>query len=159
MAFFDDIGRRVTSIGRNALQKVQNFAEISKLNTAVAENQRAMDEAFRQLGKQYMAMHPEDYASEFAGIVTTIAEADKKIKDLHLQIMSIKGVVACPKCGSEAPRGSAFCSVCGTELPRPKEEPSSEAPDEVRAVRRCPACGAEIAQEAAFCNMCGSSLQ
>ena len=40
-------------------------------------------------------MHSHDYEEEFVGMVTTIREADEKIKSYKQQVQDIKGVMCC----------------------------------------------------------------
>ncbi len=50
----------------------------------------------------------------------------------------------CPKCGNEAPQGSAFCNRCGTPL-------NSEM--------SCPSCGQLIPANSVFCPKCGKMVR
>ncbi len=53
-------------------------------------------------------------------------------------------MVACPKCGTQAPQGSKFCPSCGATM----------AP----ATTSCPQCGKAVAAGAKFCPECGQKM-
>ena len=50
----------------------------------------------------------------------------------------------CPKCGNEAPQGSAFCNQCGTRL---------------GGELACPSCGRMIPANSVFCPKCGKMVR
>lgn len=50
----------------------------------------------------------------------------------------------CPKCGNNAPDGSAFCNQCGTPL---------------NTDVQCPSCGATIPANSVFCPKCGKMVK
>ena len=50
----------------------------------------------------------------------------------------------CPKCGNQAPEGSAFCNQCGTPL---------------NLEISCPACGESIPANSVFCPKCGKMVR
>ena len=62
------------------------------------------------------------------------------------QLIDLKGMIQCPKCGAELEKGARFCVQCGYELPVP-----------VKKV--CAGCGAELQEGAKFCTKCGTKVE
>lgn len=151
MAFFDDLGKKLSQAGQSAVQKTKDMTGIAKINAAITEEEKKVVNGYYQLGKQYLAAHPEDYAEEFAQIIAEIREAESKMQFYRQQIQDIKGVTRCEKCGAEVANNAAFCNTCGAPMPGPAA--SAEA-----AVAQCPGCGAPVSKTAKFCAVCGKQL-
>lgn len=148
MAFFDDISKKITDVTSNAAQKTREMSEISKLNSAVNEEEAKINNAYLQIGRLYCANHSEDYEDSFGVFVNAVKESEKKIIDMKAQIREIKGIATCTKCGQDIPNNVAFCSFCGTPAPAPKVtvDPNSVF---------CPGCRAAVPKGMRFCTNCG----
>lgn len=151
MAFFDDIGKKISLAGEGAVSKGRVFADVARLNSAVAEEEKKINNSYYQIGKLYVALHPQDYEADFAALVGSIISSQSKIQTLKQQIQEIKGVTRCEKCGAEVPNNIAFCSACGS--PMPKREATL---DENHV--KCDGCGAIVDKNLRFCTSCGKSL-
>lgn len=138
MAFFDDLGKKISQAGQNAVQKGKELADIAKLNSAVSDEEKRIDDNYREIGKLYASLHGENPDVDFAAMIAAIHESESKILEYKQQIKDIKGVVCCEKCGAEVSSNAAFCSTCGAPMPvvkpvetQPEEEPvPAEAAEE-----------------------------
>lgn len=146
MAFLDNISKKITDVTVSAAQKTRDIAEISKLNSAVAEEEAKLNSAYIQIGKLYCANHDSDYEDCYAVCVGIVKEAEKKISEMQAAIREIKGIIACPKCGEYISLNVAFCSSCGN--PTPKAEVESD-------IVMCPSCGSGVPKGMRFCTTCG----
>ena len=148
MAFFDDISKKITDVTSSAAQKTSDMSRISKLNSAVNEEEAKINNAYLQIGRLYCANHSDDYEDSFGIFVNAVKESEQKILDMKAQIRDIKGIATCTKCGSEIPNNVAFCSFCGTPAPAPKVvvDPNSVI---------CPSCKAAVPKGMRFCTSCG----
>ena len=152
MAFFDDLGKKLTSVSQTAVQKTKDVADIAKINAEISELERTANHLYFQIGKLYVAKHTADYESDFAGMICSVIEAERKIAECRQRIQDIKGVVCCEKCGAEISAGSAFCSFCGA--PSPRRTTSTNAQD----LEKCASCGAMIPRGTRFCTACGKPM-
>ncbi len=148
MAFFDDISKKITDVTSNAAQKTREMGEISKLNSAVNEEEAKINNAYLQIGRLYCANHSDDCEDCFEIFVSAVKDAEKKIADIKAQIRDIKGIATCTKCGNDIPNNVAFCSFCGTPAPAPKvvADPNSVF---------CPNCRTAVVKGMRFCTNCG----
>lgn len=146
MAFLDNISKKITDATASAAQKTRDIAEISKLNSAISEEEEKLNNAYIQIGKLYCANHSNDYEDCYAVCVGIVKESEKKIADMQAAIREIKGIIACPKCGEYISLNVAFCSSCGN--PTPKAEVESD-------VSMCPSCGNGVPKGMRFCTACG----
>ena len=152
MAFFDDLGKKLTSVSQTAVQKTKDVADIAKINAEISELERTANHLYFQIGKLYVAKHTTDYESDFAGMIASVIESERKIAECRQRIQDIKGVVRCEKCGADIPVGAAFCSYCGAPTPK------STASSNTQNLEKCASCGAMIPQGTRFCTACGKPM-
>ena len=88
MAFLDDLNRKLNQAG----QKARGFSDSSRINSQINEEERKINGYYTQLGKLYVTLHTKDYAPEFEGIMSAIAESEARLKDMRTQLQMIKGV-------------------------------------------------------------------
>lgn len=151
MAFFDDLGKKLSQAGQTAVQKTKEMTEIARINGLVSEEEKKIDNSYYQIGKLYVAVHQHDPADEFAGLIAAIAESGQRIKEYRMQIQEIKGVVRCEKCGAEVAKGVAFCSSCGAVM-------SKVETVDVNNHNKCDSCGALVEKGMRFCTSCGKPM-
>lgn len=151
MAFFDKISRSVTDAGQKTIAKTKEFADTSRLNSMISEQEKIVVNQYYQIGKLYYSEHRNDYEEIYAGMINIITEAEERIQNYKTQIQDIKGVRRCENCGAEVPLGDAFCSSCGSPMPQNHTE-------QVDTVR-CTNCGAYVKKNMRFCTSCGTPMK
>lgn len=149
MAFFDELGKKITSAGEGAVNKGKAFADVTRLNSAVSDEEKKIDSLYFQIGRLYTSLHPQDCDEELVSYVNAVLASQQKINELKQQIQDIKGIVKCEKCGASVPNNTAFCSSCGSPMPR-KEGPVLDVNHML-----CDNCGAVIEKNTRFCTSCG----
>ena len=152
MAFFDKLSKTVTEASQKTIAKTKELADASKLNSTISEQERAINIQYLKLGKLYATIHREDFEEAFAEMMSNISQAEAKIQECKNQIMEIKGVRKCERCGAEVPMTSAFCQACGAGMPKVQ---TATAPDQLK----CPRCGAEVKKGMRFCTSCGKAME
>lgn len=152
MAFFDDLGKKISQAGQTAVQKTKDMTDIAKINSAISEEEKNINNTYFQIGKLYVAKHSADCENDFVGMVKAIKDAEAKIVNYRRQIQDIKGVVRCEKCGAEVANNVSFCSSCGAAMPKP----AVPAMDENSV--RCTGCGQIISRSMRFCTSCGKPM-
>lgn len=128
MAFFDELSKKISQAGQTAVQKGKELADIAKLNSAVSDEEKRIDDNYREIGKLYTSLHGENPDVDFAAMIAAIHESESKILEYKQQIKDIKGVVCCEKCGAEVSSNAAFCSTCGAPMPVVKPVETQEEP-------------------------------
>ena len=151
MAFFDDLGKKISQTSQSAVKKTKNIADITKLNLQISEEQKKLDGFYLQIGKEYVANYKENPDSNLSDLVGNATEIETKIASLNDQIREIKGILCCEKCGKEIAKGSSFCMNCGEPVPKvEKEVPSDTTP--------CPNCANPVKNGTNFCTFCGTAV-
>lgn len=152
MAFFEDVGKKITWASQSTLQKTKDVADVVKLNSQIAEEEKLIQTNYTQIGKLYVSFYREEPEESFAELIKAIVESEKKIAAYTRQIQDIKGVQRCEKCGAEIVRGTAFCSSCGA----PMSVVLSVENDEMV---QCKNCGVMVRKGMRFCSSCGQSME
>lgn len=124
MAFFEDFGKKISQAGQATLQKTKEMADIAKVNSAISDEEKKINDLYLQIGKLYVELHVADAEDSFKSAIEEIANAIKRIEEYKKQLLEIKGVARCSKCGAEVPVGSVFCAVCGAQIQADKAEPT-----------------------------------
>lgn len=154
MAFFEQIGKRLTDAGQNVAQQTQNLADVTRLNGAISERERKISQLFLAIGKAYYEKHKDDHSAEEWEKVAEVNTLYAEIFEDREKIKQIKGVINCEKCGSDLPVNASFCNVCGTKVNRVEV-----VKDNVEEGCQCPSCHAIVVKGNLFCNRCGTKIE
>lgn len=154
MAFFEQIGKRLTDAGQNVAQQTKDLADVTKLNTAISEKEKKISQLFLLIGQLYYEGHKNDETAEERDKIAEVNSLYSKILSNREKIKQIKGVVKCEHCGADVPLNAAFCNSCGTKVKR--AETITKSPEESC---QCPACHAIVEKGNLFCNYCGTKIE
>ena len=154
MAFFEQLGKRITDAGQGVAQQTKNFADITRLNSAVSDKERKIAQLYQSIGQSYYERHSGDAEPQLQPAVEEIQALFAEIAQHKEEIKQIKGIVKCPHCGADVPLQAAFCNACGEKMvsAAPAEEPAED-------VQICPVCGAASGKDNLFCTHCGAKLK
>lgn len=151
MAFLDNIGRKMSEAGQKVRQKTGELSDTSRLNAQISEEERRISAAYQEIGKLYMSLHHSDPEPELRELVASVVRSEQTIRSCREQILRIRRVRTCSRCGAEIAVGNAFCPQCGNPIPR--EEPVSNLNRKV-----CASCGTVMSPDMRFCTKCGRPL-
>lgn len=156
MAFFEDLGKKVSQTSQDAIKKTKIMAETSKINSLISSEKRVISENYSQIGEKYFELFCDNPDENLVGFVAAIKEAQQKIVDFEDQIKKLKGIAGCPNCGTELKDGALFCTACGTKIEAPIAE-EKEVPQTTQKV--CTNCGAALSDGSLFCSGCGTKAE
>ncbi len=145
MAFFDDLGKKISQAGQTAVQKTKDMTEIAKYNSEISEAERKIAAIYSDIGMLYVKLHRDAPEEQIAPMIKALNEVESRIAECREQIKDIKGIALCASCGAQL-TGGAFCSSCGAPAPA-QEKPEGAF---------CSSCGAPLADGSAFCTSCGA---
>lgn len=127
MAFFDELGKKLTQVGEAAAEKTKDVAEFTKIKAKSLDVSGKLDKAYIALAKRYLELHPAGDEEAMKLVVDAVYALEDQLKELEKQLQSLKGVVKCTECGAECPADAVFCSVCGAEIKKGEVIIDSEA--------------------------------
>ena len=121
MAFFEDLTKKAKSVASVAADKAKDAAELTKINVAIAGEQREIDKTYRTIGEWFV----NEYEGEIPDAVRELVEAVNSSKAKIAELEASKPVKeetapevvpekACPICGAKS--DSKFCPQCGAPM-------------------------------------------
>lgn len=147
MAFFETLGGKIINAGQSIAQSTKNFADVTKLNSAVSDYEKQIMDLYTIVGKAYYERHKNDANAEERQRIMAINSLFQQIDGLKQQIKGIEGLTKCPNCGGDVPRDALFCNNCGSKIVKET------------AGRHCPNCGMPLAVDSMFCAHCGTKVE
>ena len=148
MAFFDDIGRKISDIGQGAARKTREIADSARTGAAISDEERKINSYYMQLGKLYYAHYADKAEGDLAQLVESIKASNERIASLREEERIRRGLIKCPKCGTELTADSQFCYSCGAPIPVQSRN----------AGKTCPRCGEPVEEGMRFCVNCGNPI-
>ncbi len=156
MAFFDEIGKKITQTSQGVVQKTKDTAETIKLNGMISDEEKRINSFLIEIGKTYFELHKDSFEPAFESMILGIKDSQLKIENYSEQVKRLKGVVRCPHCGGEVPYGAPFCSSCGSQMNLQANVNNTPVNSNVQ---RCINCGVPLAPDTAFCTNCGTKVE
>ena len=153
MAFFEQLGKRLTDAGQSVAQQTKNLADVTQLNSAISDREKKISQLYLNIGQLYYEEHKGDSSAEHREIIEEIDALHAEIAQNREKIKQIKGVVKCPNCGADVSLSAAFCNACGAKIERDGVVNTNN-----EAQRYCPVCHAAVNAEDSFCNNCGAKV-
>ena len=121
MAFFEDLGKKTKAFAAVAADKAKDTAELTKINVAIAGEQREIDKTCRAIGEWFVNEYEGEIPDAVRDLVEAVVSAKAKIAELEaskpVKEAPAAPVVegkACPICGAKA--DSKFCPQCGAPM-------------------------------------------
>lgn len=153
MAFFDNLGRKISQVGQDALQKTKEMADIAKINSIIADEEKRINNIYYQIGKMYAELHLNDYENCFTPLMDSLNESECKIKDMKVKLQELKNVVKCANCGAEVSSMAVYCNACGNAI----VNHSADTLQDTNMIK-CDSCGSMIKKDMNFCTKCGTPI-
>ena len=116
MAFFDELGKKISQTGQGVVQKTKDATETLKLNSMISDEEKRVNELYTEIGKKYFELHSETFETELENMINGIKQSQSRISAFSEQVKKLKGVVRCPNCGGEVAYNSQFCNLCGAAI-------------------------------------------
>lgn len=154
MDFFNKIGSKISTGASAVVNKTKDIAGTTKINIQISEDEKEIENLYKQLGRMYFEKNGKSVSPEYKEIVEQIFHLNDRIDEAKLEIQRIKGITICENCGAELNAGTKFCSKCGTKVPE-----YVNTAEVVETKIKCPACGHEEEQDISFCSACGCKLK
>lgn len=162
MAFFDEIGKKISHTGQEAVKQTRIMANVAKYKGNISTLESKIQEVFLQIGRQYFRDHESDPDSAYIVKLDEVKRYLQEIEELQCKIQEEKGVAICSNCGAEVGINTVFCSSCGakvsasfgTEKENLQEKQTAEQKG-MESGKICPQCGKQLQEGSVFCENCG----
>jgi hypothetical protein len=159
MAFFKDLGKKITEGVQDASEKASELVEVNKLNSAISKEKNAINEVKRQIGEKIFAMYkggetvPAPVSDELRIIDThlqAVAGFEAKIAELKGEPTAYQAPAAPP---AAPPAAAAPVAAPPAAAPTPPPVEPSAAVGQF-----CSNCGAKLVEGTSFCGDCGQKF-
>ncbi len=90
MAFLDKLGKTIGNVADSASEKAKDFAETTKLNSAISAEEKSINQCFLEIGKFIYEQEKNNLDSPVAELCNKISDSMKNIEDLRQKIKDIK---------------------------------------------------------------------
>ena len=146
MSFFDDLSKSIDKTGRTIASKASGIVDSTKLSHQISQEERAMDEVYRQIGIAYFSLYGNAPAEQLAPMCDEIRRKMELLASLRHQELTASGKRLCQNCGCECDMYQPYCYSCSAPLPHVTPP----------GMRPCPTCSQDIPEESLYCPACGS---
>lgn len=128
MPVFNDIGKKISQTGQDAVKKTKDMLETGRLNTLINAEQKKIAGLYQQIGKAYFELFSANPDEHLADLCAQISQSMHAIDDWQVEIDRLKGVAACPACGAENMLMANFCNFCGERMAEQQEGVGQDSP-------------------------------
>lgn len=92
MEFFDQLGDKVITKGKEITGKAKDIADIAGLKRQIASCEEKIRKNYIELGRLYYEKHGQTPEAEYDAFCWEIADAKESIEELQEQIKHVKGI-------------------------------------------------------------------
>ena len=177
MAFWSDLGKKISDTTQSVVEKTKISTDTMRLNGLISDEERNVQRIYAEIGRKYMELHGADGDPDFAGLMQEYQTSKAKMEEYRSQIRRNKHLLICAGCGAEIPETVLYCTRCGAENPVGKRlaEEQRQREEAERAAREadlqaaavpptepqpefCARCGQPRTAGAMFCTFCGAQF-
>lgn len=139
MDFFNKLGKKASETYQVTKEKTVKFSEEMKLKGKINEAKNKITNLYEEIGQhvynQYKT-NTEEGKEEISKKCEEISKQFDEMAKLETEILALKEVKKCTKCGTEIGQKDDFCSKCGKEQPKTeKVEVKVETESEIQQVQ------------------------
>lgn len=147
MAFFDNLGKKISVVAGTAADKAKDLGEIAKLKAEILGVQSDINAALLELGRKTYEQSKSEAEGPYVADCTKITGFYDQIESLRARIALVKS--------DYSDDNNCIINTDETPAESVEEQPTAE---ESSAPTVCPACGQPVESGSAFCSQCGAKL-
>lgn len=152
MAFFQDLGKKISTAASDASKKTSEMIEISKLNSSISAEKSSISEVQKKIGILVYDLYTsgEQLPEILIADLQVIAEKNQNITGFENKIAEIKAE-------AEKHKEEAAAAAANAQEQRQQDAADTAPPAETPATgaRFCKGCGAPLEPNMLFCGSCG----
>ncbi len=136
MDLFDKIKKKTSDAFDYTRDKAYNISEEIRIRGLINESKEKISNFYKEIGKIVFEnvknekdLSKDEVKSQCEGIM----REEENIAKLEVEILALKDIKRCVKCGEELDNNAEFCSKCGEKQPK-MEVPEKEEEKENKEV-------------------------
>ena len=93
MGFFDELGKKISDASQDMMQKGKDFADTTKLNSQIHDEERKISAVYTKIGKKYFEEFPQAAGAGYHDLVDEIHASQAKIAEYQDKLNALKAGV------------------------------------------------------------------
>lgn len=154
MDIFNKAKESISIAGKGFTQKANDVSGIAKVTMKIREEEKEIQEIYRNAGEQLCTLYHEDMMKLFPELAFQLENLRKQLEKDKQDLAIYKGMCICPNCGSEQEKDVLCCTECGMNM-----EDARRMQLQQPEVVLCRNCGAALTTESKFCMNCGQKVE
>ncbi len=132
MDLFDKIKKKTSDAFDYTRDKAYNISEEIRIRGLINESKEKVSNFYREIGKivfENVKNERDLSKDEVKSQCEAIMREEENIAKLETEILALKAIKKCVKCGAELDNNAEFCSKCGEKQPKmevPEKEEEKE---------------------------------
>ena len=135
MGFFDNLGKKASSVYDATAEKTGKIAKEAKLRMKINENKSDINDLYKEIGRKIYEKHVReeniDIKTELEEECTKIDVLSAEIETCLKSILELKDKKQCEKCYAEIDLNNQFCPKCGAKQQGEHEEATKIVEEEL----------------------------
>lgn len=119
MDFFEDLGKKLSQTYNAASEKTEKVARQAKLKINISDMKDKIQAEYARIGEKlfekYLEHRDDDVALDFIEEFKTIDKYKEKINSAEKEILALKDLKKCAKCGAQFEDKFEYCPKCGAK--------------------------------------------
>ncbi len=134
MNFFDKLGKKANETYQATKERATTLTEEIKIKSKISDTNDKIDGLYNEIGK-FVYNELKEGRDASRELVTEkcneISALNDELEKLRADLLALKNIKKCVKCGRELELKAEFCSNCGEKQPKiePKVEVKNEEPE------------------------------
>ena len=92
MGFFDELGKKISDASQDMMQKGKDFADTTKLNSQIHDEERKISAVYTKIGKKYFEEFHQAAGAGYQDLVDEIHASQAKISEYQEKLNALKQV-------------------------------------------------------------------
>ena len=93
MGFFDELGKKISDASQDMMQKGKDFADTTKLNSQIHDEERKISAVYTKIGKKYFEEFHQAAGAGYQDLVDEIHASQAKISEYQDKVNALKAGV------------------------------------------------------------------
>ena len=93
MGFFDELGKKISDASQDMMQKGKDFADTTKLNSQIHDEERKISAVYTKIGKKYFEEFHQAAGAGYQDLVDEIHPSQAKIAEYQDKLNALKAGV------------------------------------------------------------------
>ena len=93
MGFFDELGKKISDASQDMMQKGKDFADTTKLNSQIHDEERKISAVYTKIGKKYFEEFHQAAGAGYQDLVDEIHASQAKMSEYQEKLNALKAGV------------------------------------------------------------------